>query len=139
MLRHTALGAALPAPLGPGRRGRAETSHPRDPAAPSHETALPGDTDLPDALPAGQSACCCAHQPAFSAVLAAPAPGAALVELLLCADHFRASRGALRAAGAVVFDVGGRLVLPRPQARGGLQHEPLPECHSGRSGPDPGL
>ena len=139
MLRHTAHGAALRAPRGPGRRGRAGAPHPRDPAASPHETALPGDTDLPDALPAGQSACCCAHQPAFIAVLAPPAPGAALVELLLCADHFRASRGALRAAGAAVFDVDGRLVLPRPQVRGGPQHELLPECRSGRSGPDPGL
>ncbi|HEX6933879.1 MAG TPA: hypothetical protein VF162_17170 [Streptosporangiaceae bacterium] len=41
-----------------------------------------------------------------------PAPGRCHeTDLLLCGHHYRASRPALRAAGAWVYDVGGRPVM----------------------------
>jgi hypothetical protein len=57
-------------------------------------------------------ACCCPAKPVVVAVMP-PAPGRAhATELLLCGHHYRASRQALTAAGATVFDGAGRRVMP---------------------------
>jgi hypothetical protein len=57
-------------------------------------------------------ACCCPAKPVVVAVMP-PAPGRDHpTDLLLCGHHYRASRLALVAAGATVFDVAGRTVMP---------------------------
>ena len=56
-------------------------------------------------------ACCCPAKPA-AVVVMPPADGRPYpVDLLLCAHHYRASVGALLAAGAAVYDAGG-VVIP---------------------------
>jgi hypothetical protein len=41
------------------------------------------------------------------------------VDLLLCGHHYRASQAALRAAGAVVYDQKGTLIMDAAQHRPG--------------------
>jgi hypothetical protein len=61
------------------------------------------------ALRFAERACCCPAKPAVVALMP-PAPGRSrAVDLLLCRHHYLASRKALAAAGATVFD-------PRPQS-----------------------
>jgi hypothetical protein len=61
-------------------------------------------------------ACCCPAKPVVIAVMP-PAPGRDhATDLLLCSHHYRASREALTAAGAAVFDGAGRRVIPPPRA-----------------------
>ncbi|HVB41701.1 MAG TPA: hypothetical protein VNF47_03205 [Streptosporangiaceae bacterium] len=65
-----------------------------------------------DGLKNARRACCCPAVPAVIAVMPA-APGRAhKTDLLLCMHHLRASTDALRAAGASVFDLDGKLVVP---------------------------
>lgn len=53
-----------------------------------------------------ERACCCSAKPAVVAVLP-PGPGRNHeTDLLLCGHHYRASRDALRAAGATVMGEG---------------------------------
>jgi hypothetical protein len=40
------------------------------------------------------------------------APGREPADLLLCGHHYRISREALKAAGAVAFDASGMIVMP---------------------------
>jgi hypothetical protein len=55
-------------------------------------------------------ACCCPARPVVTVIMPA-APGRPHpVDLLLCGHHFRASRAALTAAGAAVYDDTGALV-----------------------------
>ncbi len=76
--------ATLPAPAGPADRGYAFWT--------------------------AERACCCPAKPAVVAVLP-PAPGRDHeTDLLLCGHHYRASRGALEAAGATVMAEGGQPV-----------------------------
>ncbi|MBS2965030.1 hypothetical protein KGA66_18380 [Actinocrinis puniceicyclus] len=56
------------------------------------------------------SACCCCAAPVVMAILPLTEPGGDPADLLLCGHHLRASRVALRAAGAVVFDASGDVV-----------------------------
>jgi len=61
-------------------------------------------------------ACCCSARPAVAALLP-PAPGRDHpTELLLCGHHYRASREALEAAGATVWDETGQPVTARNAA-----------------------
>lgn len=54
--------------------------------------------------------CCCPARPVVTVIMP-PAPGRLHpVDLLLCGHHFRASRAALTAAGAAVYDDMGALV-----------------------------
>lgn len=57
-------------------------------------------------------ACCCPAEPAVVAVMPPAAGRDHPTDLLLCAHHYRASRVALRRAGADVFDSTGRRVTP---------------------------
>jgi hypothetical protein len=50
-------------------------------------------------------ACCCPARPAVRVVMPASPARAHETELLLCGHHFRASREALSAAGAAVYDL----------------------------------
>lgn len=60
---------------------------------------------------AGRS-CCCPARPAVVAIMP-PAPGRQhRTELLLCMHHFRVSRAALRAAGAVAVDLDRQVIRP---------------------------
>ena len=75
----------------------------------------PGVTDdeLPGrAIPLASRACCCPATPAFTAVMPPTATRRHPVDLLLCGHHYRASRAALRAAGATVYDRSGALIMP---------------------------
>ena len=68
------------------------------------------------ALSKAGRACCCPAKPVVVAVMpAAPGRGHA-TDLLLCGHHYRASRAALAAAGATVFDGAGRTVIPPTRA-----------------------
>ncbi|XVQ09668.1 DUF7455 domain-containing protein [Spirillospora sp. CA-255316] len=61
-----------------------------------------------NAIAKAERSCCCTAGPAVAAVLA-PAEGRP-AELLFCRHHFIASRAALEAAHATVYDAQGRLV-----------------------------
>ena len=72
----------------------------------------PADRQRPAAMPAidwrvlrrAGRACCCPAKPVVVAVMP-PAPGRNhATDLLLCGHHYRASRAALAAVGAAVFD-----------------------------------
>jgi len=68
--------------------------------------------DLLPGLPhvVADRACCCPARPVVTVIMP-PAPGRPhRVDLLLCGHHFRASRAALKAAGAAVYDDTGALV-----------------------------
>jgi len=71
--------------------------------------------ELDDLLPSlrhvvADRACCCPARPVVTVIMP-PAPGRPHpVDLLLCGHHFRVSRAALTAAGAVVYDNTGALV-----------------------------
>jgi hypothetical protein len=68
------------------------------------------------ALTKAGRACCCPAKPVVVAVMP-PAPGRDhATDLLLCGHHHRASREALAAAGAAVFDDAGRRVMPQARA-----------------------
>ena len=60
----------------------------------------------------GRQACCCGARPAVLVLLPRPHSDGAVVELLLCARHFRLSSDSLDTAGAVVFNSRGALVMP---------------------------
>lgn len=55
-------------------------------------------------------ACCCCAQPVVRVVMPVTDSEREPTELLLCGHHFRVSRAALAAAGAVVFDASDLLV-----------------------------
>jgi hypothetical protein len=68
------------------------------------------------ALRTAERACCCSARPVVIAVMP-PKPGRDHpTELMLCAHHYRASREALAASGATVFDRDGRPVMPATAA-----------------------
>jgi hypothetical protein len=68
------------------------------------------------ALASASRACCCPARPVMVAIMP-PAPGRDHpTDLLLCGHHYRVSRQALAAAGAVVYDATGRTVLPPARA-----------------------
>jgi hypothetical protein len=52
--------------------------------------------------------------PAVTVIMPPAAARRHPVELLLCGHHYRASQGALRAAGATVYDRAGAVVTPGP-------------------------
>lgn len=59
------------------------------------------------AIGVGERACCCPARPVVRVTMP-PAPGRPhRTDLLLCAHHYRASRRALAAAGAVVTELPG--------------------------------
>lgn len=68
-----------------------------------------GDVDetVPRVMPADR-ACCCPAWPVVQVIMPATASRPHETELLLCAHHYRVSRPALDAAGAVVIELPGR-------------------------------
>lgn len=62
---------------------------------------------VPTAMPA-DPACCCPAWPVVQVIMPATADRPHETDLLLCAHHYRASRRALDAAGAVVIELPGR-------------------------------
>jgi hypothetical protein len=52
----------------------------------------------------GDRACCCPARPAVRVLIPPASARPHSVELLLCGHHYRASGGALAAAGAVIMD-----------------------------------
>lgn len=78
-----------------------------------------------------QPACCCPAKPVVTAFLPAAKPGGTPVDVLLCGHHARASLPALEAAGAVVFDAAGRLLVPggwEPQPESGSEAASAPSA-----------
>lgn len=70
-----------------------------------------------------ERACCCPARPIVT-VLIPPTPDRPhAVDLLLCGHHYRVSRGALKAIGAVVFDEAGALMQIVTGEREALSHE----------------
>lgn len=69
---------------------------------------VPPEWSRPGLLPC-QEACCCPAHARYQVFLPATATGSRThaVDLLLCAHHFALGRGALRAAGAVAYDLDG--------------------------------
>ena len=75
------------------------------------------------AIGVGEPACCCPAKPVVRVVMPATATRPEPVDLLLCGHHYRAGQLALRAAGAVVYDRQGAVIMgaadqrrPRHQA-----------------------
>jgi hypothetical protein len=71
--------------------------------------------ELPEpgkAITLADRACCCPARPVVTVIIP-PGPGHPLPQdLLLCGHHYRASRVALRAADATVYDDSGALIRP---------------------------
>lgn len=69
---------------------------------------VPPEWSRPSLLPC-QEACCCPAHARYQVFLPATATGtrARSVDLLLCAHHFALGRAALRAVGAVAYDLDG--------------------------------
>ena len=61
-------------------------------------------------------ACCCPAKPVVVAVMPPASGRDHATDLLLCGHHYRASREALAAARAAVFDDTGRRVMPQARA-----------------------
>jgi hypothetical protein len=60
---------------------------------------------------------CCPARPVVRAILPATATRPEPVDLLLCGHHYRASRAALHAAGAAIYDEQGALLMDAAQRR----------------------
>jgi hypothetical protein len=67
------------------------------------------------ALRVGERACCCTAWPVVRVVMPATANRPDPVDLLLCGHHYRAGQGALRTAGAAVYDEKGALIMGTAQ------------------------
>jgi hypothetical protein len=67
------------------------------------------------AIGVAERACCCPARPVVRVVMPATASRPEPVDLLLCGHHYRASRAALRAAGAAVYDEHGMLIEGTPE------------------------
>jgi hypothetical protein len=84
------------------------------------DTPAPGTTDdelSGTAIPVGARACCCPATPAVIVLMPSAAARHHSVDLLLCGHHYRASRAALCAAGATVYDSAGTLIMPAADVR----------------------
>jgi hypothetical protein len=82
--------------------------HPRTAAAAASGQDEPG-TYVIDwrAVQQADHACCCPARPVVIAIMPPGGRRPHQTELLLCGHHYRASRQALRAAGATVLDIKG--------------------------------
>lgn len=65
----------------------------------------------PISLALAGRACCCPAMPVVTVLMPPSRTRDHVTSLLLCGHHFRASREALRAAGATAYDEAGRMVL----------------------------
>ncbi|OLE23867.1 MAG: hypothetical protein AUG49_14895 [Catenulispora sp. 13_1_20CM_3_70_7] len=72
-------------------------------------------TSLTKPVVTDQPACCCSATPMVTVLLfSRTVPEREAVDLLLCGHHYRASVATLDAAGAVVFDADGVVLVPDP-------------------------
>jgi hypothetical protein len=71
----------------------------------------------------GEPACCCPARPVVRVVMPATATRPEPVDLLLCGHHYRASQIALRAAGAVVYDRQGAVIMGAADQRRSRHHQ----------------
>ena len=79
-------------------------------------------------------ACCCPARPVVTVVMP-PVPGRPHpVDLLLCGHHYHASRAALHAAGAAVYDEAGFLITADDGEQSPVGRQPAAATRS-RSGP----
>jgi len=79
-------------------------------------------------------ACCCPARPVVTVVMP-PVPGRPRpVDLLLCGHHYHASRAALHAAGAAVYDEAGFLIATDDGDQPPVGRQPAAAVRS-RSGP----
>jgi hypothetical protein len=81
-----------------------------------HGRADPAPLDVPPPGPARplsytDRACCCPARPVVTVVIPAARGRPRPVDLLLCGHHYRVSRAALHAAGAVVYDKTGVVIM----------------------------
>jgi len=84
---------------------------------PHRQRSEPGiRTAYQDELRQAERACCCSGRPVVVAVMPPSAGRDHPTGILLCAHHYRASREALAAAGAGVFDRDGMPVVPDTEA-----------------------
>jgi hypothetical protein len=93
------------------------------------DAPAPGMTDdeLPArAIPVASRACCCPAAPVVTVIMAPSAARRHPADLLLCGHHYRASRAALRTAGAAVYDAAGMLIMPGAEAGAASPREPAP-------------
>ena len=90
---------------------RAKTTPPHHELKADWETVPPARVlDWTMELVAADRACCCSAKPAVAVVLPRSDLDTEPVALLLCGHHYRASREALRARSAEVYDRHGRLI-----------------------------
>ncbi len=80
---------------GDAARRAAAAGHPAGSALPSG----------PPSAAAGDRSCCCPARPQVKAMMPPTADRPHPVDLWLCGHHYRLSRAALEAAGAVIVDV----------------------------------
>jgi hypothetical protein len=74
-------------------------------------------------LTADARACCCPARPAVTVVMPPTAGRPHPVDLLLCGHHFRVGQASLQAAGAVVYDKAGLLIMSGPRPAGALERQ----------------
>jgi len=75
------------------------------------------------AIGVGELACCCPAKPVVRVVMPVTATRPEPVDLLLCGHHYRAGQRALRAAGAVVYDRRGAVIMGAADQRRSRHHQ----------------
>lgn len=82
------------------------------PVTPADRTRLADQlAEIGMAIGVGEPACCCPARPVVRVVLPATATRPEPIDLLLCGHHYRDGQRALRAAGAVVYDKQGAVIM----------------------------
>jgi hypothetical protein len=102
------------------------------------------DDELPGQyrpLTLASRACCCPAMPVVTVIMPPSAARRHPVDLLLCGHHYRASRAALRAAGAAVYDRTDTLITPSTSGQSPAPGEPADagrhQITLGTHGPEP--
>jgi hypothetical protein len=75
------------------------------------------------AIGVGEPACCCPARPAVRVVMPGTATRPKAADLLLCAHHYRVGEDALRAAGAVVHNKRGAVIMSAAGQRPSRHHQ----------------
>ncbi len=75
------------------------------------------------AIGVGEPACCCPARPVVRVVMPATATRSEPADQLSCGHHYRAGQRALRAAGAVVYDERGAVIMSAAGQRRSQHHQ----------------